>query len=97
MGVLEVVPVAERSPSSLDAVIADRVRALRTSRGWRQLDLAVAAGWSRATVAAVEAGHKRLTIRDAAVLCRVLCVPLAALLEGAAEAGALGLASPPPP
>lgn len=49
------------------------------------MDLAVAAGWAHATVLAVEAGHKRLTIRDAAVICRVLDVPLRALIEGAEE------------
>ena len=58
------------------------------------MDLAIAAGWSHASVLAVEAGQKRLTIRDAAVVCRVLQVPLSALLEGAeAEVSALGLAS----
>ncbi len=71
-----------------------RVRAIRTSRGWGQLDLAVAAGWSLASVAAVEAGTRRLTVRDAAVLCRVLQVPLLSLVEGTDEAEALGLTPP---
>jgi ribosome-binding protein aMBF1 (putative translation factor) len=82
----------ERSSGALDGLIAERVRAIRTSRGWRPLDLAIAAGWSQASVLAVEAGQKRLTVRDAAVVCRVLQVPLSALLEGAeAEVRALGL------
>lgn len=80
-----------RHNSALDAIVAERVRALRTGRGWRPLDLAVAVGWSHATVLAVEAGDKRLTIRDAAALCSVLRVPLLSLLEGAEEASALGL------
>lgn len=82
---------APAAPGSLDVVISDSVRRLRAGRGWRQQDLAAAAGWSRATVVAVEAGHKRLTVRDAAVLCKVLRVPLATLVEGAPEAEALGL------
>jgi DNA-binding XRE family transcriptional regulator len=86
-----------RHSGALDAVIAERLRALRTSRGWRPLDLAVAAGWSHATVVAVEAGQKRLTVRDAAAICRVLGVPLQALVEGAeAEARALGLTAVEP-
>lgn len=84
--------VADRRNSGLDALIAERLRAIRLSRGWRPLDLAVAAGWSHASVLAVEAGQKRLTVRDAAAVCRALQVPLSALLEGAdAEASALGL------
>lgn len=84
--------VRDGRSGDLDEVVSHRVRAFRTSRGWRQLDLAVAAGWSHATVAAVEAGEKRLTLRDAAVLCRVLRVPLLSLLEGAEEVADLGLA-----
>jgi transcriptional regulator with XRE-family HTH domain len=72
-------------------MISTNLRTLRMRRGWRQQDLAVAAGWSRATVSAIEAGEKRLTVRDAAALCRVLRVPLAALVDGADEADALGL------
>lgn len=90
-------PSGGRRDGALDAVIAERLRAIRTSRGWRPLDLAVAAGWSHASVLAVEAGQRRLTVRDAAVVCRVLQVPLTALLEGAeAEASDLGLATDGP-
>lgn len=85
--------VAARPATTLDGLMSDKVRTLRIARGWRQLDLAVAAGWSRATVVAVEGGVKRLTVRDAAVLCRVLQVPLAVLVEGAEETAALGLTS----
>ena len=86
--------VRRRGNGALDAAIAERMRAIRTSRGWRPLDLAVAAGWSHAAVLAVEAGQKRLTVRDAAAVCRALQVPLSALLEGAeAEAMSLGLPS----
>lgn len=80
-----------RQSGTLDAVISDNVRALRIQRRWRQQDLAVAAGWPRAAVVAIEGGHRRLTIRDAAVLCTVLQVPLATLIDGADERPALGL------
>ncbi len=84
--------VRDRRSDALDALIAERVREFRTGRGWRPLDLAVAAGWSHAAVLALEAGQKRLTVRDAAAVCRALQVPLGALLEGAeVEATALGL------
>ena len=75
----------------LDEVVPGNVAALRGRRGWRQQDLAVAAGWSRTAVVEVEAGRRRLTLRDAAVLCRVLQVPLAVLVQGAVEGDALGL------
>ena len=81
---------AARGPS-LDAVVSGNVLALRTQRRWRQQDLAVAAGWPRAVVAAIEAGDRRLTLREAAVLCAVLRVPLATLVAGASEASVLGL------
>ena len=87
------VPAPVQAASGLDVRISERIRELRTSRGWRQQDLAVAAGWARATVVALETNQKRLTVRDAAVLCRVLRVPLAALVEGAAEAEVLGLSA----
>ena len=91
-------PATSTSSTSLDAMISLNLRTLRMRRGWRQQDLAVAAGWSRAIVTAVEAGEKRLTLRDAAVLCRVLRVPLSAIVDGADEAEALGLpAAPQPP
>ncbi len=76
---------------SMDAVISDNVRALRIERRWRQQDLAVAAGWSRASIVAIEGGERRLTVRDAVVLCRILQVPLTVLLDGAEEGAALGL------
>ena len=75
----------------VDAVVPENLRRLRDGRRWRQQDLAAALGWARATVVAVEAGQRRLTLRDAAVLCRVLDVPLSVLLEGSDDAGALGL------
>ncbi len=79
-------------PLGLDARIAANVRALRTQRRWRQLDLAVAAGWSHAAVVALEAGQLRLTVSDAVALCTALQVPLAVLVEGAEEGAVLGLA-----
>ena len=82
---------AGQEPLRLDEIISSNVRALRTERRWRQQDLAVAAGWSRAAVVALEGGQRRLTIRDAVVLCTVLQVPLAVLLDGAEEGAALGL------
>jgi len=82
---------ARTAVRGLDDVVPGNVRALRTARGWRQQDLAVAAGWSRAAVVDVEEGRRRLTLRDAAVLCRVLHVTLSALLDGADEAAVLGL------
>jgi transcriptional regulator with XRE-family HTH domain len=84
--------VGGASGDALDVLIGEKVRQLRTGRRWRPVDLAVAAGWTHAAVLALEAGHTRLTIRDAAALCRALQVPLSALLEGAeTEALALGL------
>jgi transcriptional regulator with XRE-family HTH domain len=80
-----------RASRGVDAVVPDNLRRLRARRRWRQQDLAAAAGWARATVVAVEGGQRRLTLRDAAALCRALDVPLGELLYGSDDADVLGL------
>ena len=54
-----------------------QVRALRRRRGWRQIDLAVSARTSRATVSRVELGHAdELTVRALDSIARALAARL---------------------
>jgi len=84
------------SPSAattLDAVIAGNVRAIRARRRLPQDDLDADLGWARPAVSTVEAGATRITIADAIELCSVLKVSLGELLDGAEpeDLEALGL------
>jgi transcriptional regulator with XRE-family HTH domain len=69
-------------PGSVDAVIAENVRALRARRRLRQEDLATELGWSRAVITTLENGTRRVTVEDAINLCRALDVSLRDLLTG---------------
>ncbi len=84
------------SPSAattLDAVIAGNVRAIRARRRLPQDDLDADLGWPRPAVLMIEAGTRRITIADAIALCSVLKVSLGELLNGAEpeDLDALGL------
>jgi transcriptional regulator with XRE-family HTH domain len=70
---------------TLDLVVARNVRAERARRGWRQLDLAEAMGWSVGMVSDLERGSRRCGIEDVPVICRALGVPLLKLLDGAEQ------------
>lgn len=62
--------------------VAERVRLLRKSRGWRQEDLASQLGWSRGSVAHIEQGRRRLFLEDALHLASTLGVGLGDLHQG---------------
>ncbi len=63
-----------------------RTRALRTDRGWTQLQVAEGLtiaglkGWRRATVTALEAGDRQITVEEALVIAHVFGVPVVDLL-----------------
>ncbi len=67
-------------------VVGDQVRALRSTKGWRQDDLAASAigaglaGWTRATVANVENGSRLLDLGEAIALAVALDVHVVDLI-----------------
>jgi transcriptional regulator with XRE-family HTH domain len=74
-------------------VLANNVRAERSRRKLRQVDLAERLGWMGVTVSELETGRRTITAADLPKLCRALGVTLAKLTEGAdpADVEALGL------
>ncbi|MFN4002645.1 helix-turn-helix domain-containing protein [Microcella sp.] len=79
------------SDSSQMSEIARRVRALRTARGWSQLELAEHAGVSRPSVARVEAGED-VNTGTLRALCAALGLKLG-LLEGVPDNSTHALAA----
>ena len=59
--------------------VGERVRALRISRGLTQLRLAERSGFSRSSVANVEAGRQNVSLRQLCALAGGLDVPVEAL------------------
>jgi transcriptional regulator with XRE-family HTH domain len=74
-------------------VIANNVRAERSRRKWRQVDLAERIGWSETTVGDLEQGRRKVWAGDLPLLCRAFGITLAKLADGAdpADVEALGL------
>jgi transcriptional regulator with XRE-family HTH domain len=69
--------------SSIEAVLANNVRAERSRRRLRQEDLAERLGWSRTKLADIESGRRRVLFGYLPELCRALDVSLEVLLVGA--------------
>lgn len=59
---------------TLSVRVGQRVRALRQNLGWRQIDLARKAVWSRASVANLEAGRQNIGLDQLEVLAHHLGV-----------------------
>ncbi len=59
----------------------ERVRQLRKERGWRQIDLAEAAGISENYVSELEQGQKEVCLRTIEALAKALDVGTAALMN----------------
>ena len=75
--------LSSMAPESVDAVIAGNVRAARARLRLTQQELADELGWSRPALGSLENGTRRITVADAASLCRALGIDLAELLRGA--------------
>lgn len=58
-----------------------KIRALRALRGWRQTDLAQAAGMQRAYIGAVERGERNLSLHNLERIADALDVTLADLFS----------------
>ena len=64
------------------ALVGQKIRALRTAKGWTQTYLSVHAGVGRNYVSDVELGKKEIGLRNLQVLAISLGVKTAELLKG---------------
>jgi len=62
--------------------VGERVRHLRTLRGWRQIDLAQHSGISETYVSHVETGKKELCLRNLELLAKSFEQTLSQFLDG---------------
>ncbi len=74
----------------LKHVLAANMARIRRGKGWRQDDLAREArrahiGWTRSTVAKIEAGHRLLSLEEVLLLPDLLRVPLEELLVSGSD------------
>lgn len=70
-------------PVSLASVVAANVRAQRARQRMTQQELADELGWSRPSLALLENESRRVTLEDAAEVCKALKIDLVELLSGA--------------
>jgi transcriptional regulator with XRE-family HTH domain len=79
--------------ADLRFVVAGNIRAERARARVRQVELAEALHLSQPATSALESGQREITLSEAAIICRVLGVPLAELVRGADpdDLAALGL------
>jgi transcriptional regulator with XRE-family HTH domain len=84
--------VPTREPvDGLSLVIAGNLRAVRARARLRQRDVADRSGIPTATISLIEGERRRVTLDDAAALCRGLGIGLAELLVGADPAALIDL------
>lgn len=78
--------------ADINELVGRRIRDIRQEHRIRQVDLADAAGLTRAVVLGIESGRRRVTVAEAAQLALALGVPFRSLLEGMppADLDALG-------
>ena len=63
-------------------VLGERVRQLRTDRGWRQIDLAEHAGIHENYVSDLEAGRKEICLRTLQTVAAAFELKIVDLLKG---------------
>jgi transcriptional regulator with XRE-family HTH domain len=80
----------------LGTVIAVNMRHERSSRKWRQLDLAQRLDWPISRVTRIECGAQRVQVTDVRDLCDAFGIPLTALLADADPADLRALQLPGP-
>jgi len=60
--------------------IGDHIRALRTTRGWTQEEMAVRLNIAQRTLSLIEGGHRQPSLPIILRLCDMLSVPVSAVL-----------------
>jgi XRE family transcriptional regulator, regulator of sulfur utilization len=68
--------------SDICIALGERVRNLRSTRGWRQIDLAEEAGIHENYVSDLELGRKEICLRSLQTLARAFGMTAAELLDG---------------
>jgi transcriptional regulator with XRE-family HTH domain len=68
--------------SDICIALGERIRQLRTDRGWRQIDLAEQAGIHENYVSDLEAGRKEICLRTLQALAAAFDLKTAELLQG---------------
>lgn len=68
-------------PSAICIQVGKRIRTMRRSRGWRQIDLSAHAKISVTHISAVERGTRELCLGHLARIARAFGVPPAELLR----------------
>jgi transcriptional regulator with XRE-family HTH domain len=66
---------------ALQRALGERVRSLRTARGWTQEDLVETSGLDRSFIAQIEGGHRNPSLRTIAKLAKGLQVEIADLFR----------------
>ncbi|MBN9615424.1 MAG: helix-turn-helix transcriptional regulator [Acidobacteriales bacterium] len=68
--------------SDICIALGERIRDLRSTRGWRQIDLAEEAGIHENYVSDLELGRKEICLRSLQTLARAFGMTTAELLSG---------------
>ncbi len=71
--------------SNVDAVIRQRIRSLRTARGWSLENLASRCDISASTLSRLETGHRRIALDQLIPIARAFGTTLDALVETAGD------------
>jgi transcriptional regulator with XRE-family HTH domain len=69
--------------ATLNATIANNIRAERARRKWSQTELGERIGIPRSSVGDLESGRHKATIEDLVLLCRAFGIGLSKLMDGA--------------
>ncbi|MGA2965355.1 MAG: helix-turn-helix transcriptional regulator [Terriglobales bacterium] len=69
-------------PSDICILLGQRIRELRTAKGWRQIDLAEEAGINENYVSDIEIGKKEICLRTMQAVADAFGLTLAELLKG---------------
>jgi XRE family aerobic/anaerobic benzoate catabolism transcriptional regulator len=69
-------------PRDICILLGQRIRELRTARGWRQIDLAEEAGINENYISDLEIGKKEICLRMMQAVADAFDLTLAELLQG---------------
>ena len=68
--------------SDICVLVGERIRALRTAKGWRQIDLAQHSGVHEVHLSDLERGVREPGLRTLAKIAAALDTPLSEILKG---------------
>jgi len=71
---------SEHDPLTLEQALGQVIRALRTAKGLKQIDVAIATGFAATTLRKMESGRQSMTIRSLDALATFYDVPIEELI-----------------